>query len=214
MAKLKICQQVRENLRYLMSINLDALASEDEMQELGKRLPYPMNYSCGCTQGCFVSPEYATVIKWEIDPDEEACWSSLRRYEIAEEMGVADILLPLKYVGDSKNGTALFVQTKFSFAHCDLSGHQRSQFKKNNIQIKDRLVAKIDYDCYKSRLPWDWTSSALRVYGKRFMRKFEEFTCVCKVNDLHSANVGYLHNKPIIIDYAGYCTGWQFDEES
>lgn len=212
MNKMNICQQVRANIAWLSNISFDDFGSirdEEAMAEIGNSMPYPMGYSCGCTQGCFVSPNYNAVIKFEIDDSERACYYSLLKYQIAEEMGVAEILLPLESVGASNDGINLYIQPKFSSAHCDLSWSMSRKYNRQNDNVKERLAYKVIRNCYDSRLCRAWVESALRVYGKKFMRRFEEFTCRCEVNDLHQANVGYIGNRPVIIDYAGYCTGWE-----
>ena len=50
----------------------------------------------------------------------------------------------------------------------------------------------------------DWFLFVYATYGKEFCKRFINWANDNKVNDLHDCNVGFLHNKPIILDYAGY----------
>lgn len=206
---MKVCQQVRQNLEYLASIDFGNVSNEDAMEKIGNSMPFPMEFHSGCTQGCFVNPNYSTVIKFEIDTTERACYFSTVRYAIAEEMEVSAILLPVEFAGESKDGVEFYVQPKFKVAHCDLEWSESRRYNRYNANVDERLAYRVMRNCYDSRLSRAWVESAIRVYGKRFMKRFEDFTCRCEVNDLHQANVGYIGNRPVIIDYAGYCTGWE-----
>lgn len=209
MTTMKICQQVRQNLEYLTTIDFHNVSNEAEMVKIGESMPFPMAFHSGCTQGAFVHEDFNAVIKFEIDSSERACHFSMVRYKIAQEMGVSAILLPVEFAGESKNGIELYIQPKFKVAHCDLEWSENRRYNRYNSNVNERLAYKIMRNCYDSRLSRAWVESAIRVYGKRFMKRFEEFTRRCEVNDLHQANVGYIGNRPVIIDYAGYCTGWE-----
>ena len=49
-----------------------------------------------------------------------------------------------------------------------------------------------------------WTARAYQIYGKKFMKKFAELTNTYGINDLHQGNTGYLNNRPVLLDFAGY----------
>lgn len=49
-----------------------------------------------------------------------------------------------------------------------------------------------------------WACMALTLYGKKLCRKLCAFIVENAINDLHTSNIGYNHNKPIILDFSGY----------
>lgn len=48
----------------------------------------------------------------------------------------------------------------------------------------------------------------LTLYGKKLCRKLCAFIVENAINDLHTSNIGYNHNKPIILDFSGYDRGY------
>lgn len=50
----------------------------------------------------------------------------------------------------------------------------------------------------------NWILDAVQCYGLLKVKEFLKFIHDNKINDLHSSNLGYYEDKPIIIDYAGY----------
>ena len=49
-----------------------------------------------------------------------------------------------------------------------------------------------------------WVHEFLEVYGEDTFEEFTNFLTCFGINDLHSGNVGYWNNKPVIFDYSGY----------
>ena len=45
---------------------------------------------------------------------------------------------------------------------------------------------------------------AINWYGENEIEKLLKFINDEKINDLHSGNLGYLNDRPVIVDYAGY----------
>lgn len=56
------------------------------------------------------------------------------------------------------------------------------------------------------RFPNTWLELCLEKFDYD-VNKFKNFICFLDDNfsDLHSSNIGYLDDQPVIIDYAGYC---------
>ena len=49
-----------------------------------------------------------------------------------------------------------------------------------------------------------WASMAIVLYGKRKCKALCKFIIENSINDLHYSNIGYLKDKPIILDFSGY----------
>jgi hypothetical protein len=138
---------------------------------------------------------------------EDYCQAEIRAYESAKEFRVERILLPIELYYTTSTGISIYKQPKYSFSTSD--GDYNLGYNKyldhRNIPNHKPIVRKITRECYDGRrISEQWMARVLQLYGKKFCRSFEAWTMENDVNDLHNSNTGWLNNKPIILDYAGY----------
>ena len=75
---------------------------------------------------------------------------------------------------------------------------------------EDLSYDEVDYtitlckDAGVTPLKDNWVFDAIQYYGLLKVKEFLKFLHNNKINDLHSNNLGYYKDQPIIIDYAGY----------
>ena len=178
----------------------------DDFFEMGEKLNCKV--SSGATRRVFIFPKLGVVIKF---PDESTdyCEQEVRFYESAKAYGVERLLLPIEKVGVTKGGIPLYIQPIYKFTIAEMGYRQQervaNRFRKTR---KVATVGAVSRGCYyvPNR---DWVARAIQIYGKKFMRSFEEWTNTNHVNDLHSQNIGYIGNfRPVLIDYAGYNNWW------
>lgn len=162
-------------------------------------------FNNGATRCAFIFHEEKVVFKFPFynRTNRDYCEMELEYYESAKDYGVEKILLPIYYMGRTAEGIPIYLQPMFTKPECELRYHEELEIE-NKVNVPKSLVDKVRRNCYDRSLPRRWTGRAIQIYGKKFMRKFERWTNVCEVNDLHSGNVGYLDRQPVIIDYAGY----------
>ena len=138
---------------------------------------------------------------------EDYCQAEIRAYESAKKFHVERILLPIELYHTTTTGIAIYKQPKYSFSTSDGDynlGYD-SYLNRRNTPINCSVVKKITRECCDgNRISRRWMARVLQLYGKKFCRSFEEWTMENNVNDLHNSNTGWLNNKPIILDYAGY----------
>ena len=138
---------------------------------------------------------------------EDYCQAEIRAYESAKAYRVERILLPIELYHTTSTGIAVYKQPKYSFSTSDgdYNCNYDVYLNRRNIPAHRPIVRKITDECRDGdRISRRWMARVLQLYGKKFCRSFEAWTMENNVNDLHNSNTGWLDNKPIILDYAGY----------
>ena len=62
-------------------------------------------------------------------------------------------------------------------------------------------------------------NTTIREIARELQTKYDDYYCTVyfgfiieavenAINDLHTSNIGYNHNKPIILDFSGYDRGY------
>lgn len=49
-----------------------------------------------------------------------------------------------------------------------------------------------------------WLKDFLEFFGEEILKQLYNFIDTYNINDLHTGNVGYIGNRPVLIDYSGY----------
>lgn len=49
-----------------------------------------------------------------------------------------------------------------------------------------------------------WLTDFIQYYGVDMFAKFSQFIQKKSINDLHNGNIGYIGNRPVLIDYSGW----------
>ena len=138
---------------------------------------------------------------------EDYCQVEIRAYESAKKFRVERILLPIELYYTTSTGIAIYKQPKYSFSTSEGEYNRgyNTYLNNRNTPRHRPIVRKVTSECYEGhRISAQWMARVLQLYGKKFCRSFEAWTVENNVNDLHNSNTGWLNNKPIILDYAGY----------
>lgn len=138
---------------------------------------------------------------------EDYCQAEIRAYESAKKFRVERILLPIELYHTTTIGIAIYKQPKYSFSTSDGEYNRcyNTYLNNRNTPYHKPIIHKVTNECYDGcRISRHWMARVLQLYGKKFCRSFEAWTMENNINDLHNNNTGWLDNKPIILDYAGY----------
>lgn len=162
----------------------------------------------GATRFCVVFNNWDYVIKIPRlgNVKYNYCDRELSNYELAKKYRVERICLPIELYGEAESGIPLYIQPKYTTSSNNLSERKKGivQKKINKLTTKP-IFNKIRSSCFDGyRINSLWLARVTQLYGKKFMLSFEKWLEEAKINDLHEENTGYLDNKPIILDYAGY----------
>ena len=74
---------------------------------------------------------------------------------------------------------------------------QIEEFKNSTTSEKCK---QLGVGCFNSC----WLSDFLDYFGEDIFQKFMKFIDKQNIGDLHSDNIGYIGNRPVLIDYSGY----------
>lgn len=160
----------------------------------------------GATRWAFVFVKHQLVVKFPKydETDEDYCEIEMRNYNRAKEYHIEKCLLPVEYAGTTESDIPIYIQPMYttSLDRLDYAVQHKWQEKAKKLH-RSPIVSKVRSGCHYAPNQL-WIERAIQIYGKRFMKSFQQWSHACEVNDLHSSNVGFLRKQPIIIDYAGY----------
>lgn len=196
----------QENLSKL----INSLSSLSEDFDTDDAIKVSRDLSCnvywGATRWCFVFPDDDFVYKiprfYSVSYD--YCAREVHNYNLAKEYRVERILLKIEHVITLENGISIYKQQKFDFDDYDASRLFIDKIANKCESTTGEIPKKSRFHCYDSDINYLWYSRMIQLYGKKFARSFERFSKAAKVNDLHTANIGWKNDKPIILDYGGF----------
>lgn len=166
----------------------------------------------GATKLCLVPKHADFVIKWsityyDISDDWDEALEEVSIYNKAVEAGLG-MFFPKTEVFCAVNGITFVIQEKVDFSALHLPASKADRYTYQTKTVSPAIVEKMN-DCFCSlhrgrSLDDTWASMAIVLYGKRKCKALCQFIAQHEINDLHLANIGYLKNKPIILDFSGY----------
>ena len=162
-----------------------------------------LKFHTGATRCCFTCSDWNYVIKFDLYKKGTYCQTELRNYERAKFYRVEQVLLPVERHAILDNGIEIYFQTPYTSSYSNCSKDVARELEKAkdamNRKLFNRMCASMNYDIADR-----WVARVVQLYGKKFLKSFQEWRKECEVNDLHRGNIGFLGNRPIILDYAGY----------
>lgn len=174
-----------------------------------------MQYASGAFKKCFVFENEPFVLKFPFDfcpftkqdeykRERNACEDEIEIYNKALEAGVEKILLKTEFIGYSKGGTPLYIQPKITTTMNDCSKLLKKKYDRITKTVTDEMCDKVKDGMYYHSTSNIWVKMLIVIYGKKFALQFEKFSRSIQLGDLHHANIGFLGNNPVILDY-NYC---------
>jgi hypothetical protein len=168
-----------------------------------------LHYSFGATRFVIWDDSWRSVLKMNLSAEYDEvdyCQLEVSNYQEACEMGIEKILLETRKLADIGNGDGIYIQTRYDSDYSRLSASQKQKLERMTRKIVQCVIFERSKNlCYDNHRISDlWYARAYQMYGKQFMKRFEEWTVRFKIGDLHRHNVGFLNGQPILLDYAGY----------
>lgn len=189
--------------------------------DVQKRLddtPYKDDFKLyhGVTKICLVNENDDFIVKWSHDKwgDVDEGMNEVELYKKAKAIGL-DMFFPETKLLGKVNDVNIIAQKKYDFSAYAVQNEMKydsteRKYKKITQTVTNRIYDKM-YDGFHYEggyclRPLDrlWAKMCISIYGKKLVKKLCDFIAENKINDLHSENIGYLKNKPIIIDFGGY----------
>jgi hypothetical protein len=167
-----------------------------------------VSYSEGATKGCFIFKNF--VLKFNLEDGDsrridDCVGRELEIYNKAKEKGLEKILVPTYPFYTNCYGITFIKQQKISCSIDSQSGKKRKENVNKCKNVSNKAIYKVRRGFYKRTCSnSQWLARAIQIYGKNFMKDFEQFTHEYQINDLHYGNIGYIGKLPVILDFSGY----------
>lgn len=125
------------------------------------------------------------------------CAIEVQRYHKAAALGLANCFAKIDFIG-CINDYPIYVQEKCStFSSC----RTKHSYSKEE-RIKTLKCCKEDHPFW---IDDNWLTDFRFYYGEEMLINFSYWIHKLKWDDdLRSENIGYIKNKPVLIDYAGF----------
>ena len=165
----------------------------------------------GASKLCIVPKHSNFVIKWSISYSSEEghdeAYDEVLIYEKAVKAGL-EMFFPKTEVFCTYNGVIFVIQDKIDFSSLNTPSAIEDRYLYKTKTVSSAIIEKME-DCFSSivrgrDLDTLWASMAIVLYGKKKCKALCRFVIENESNDLHRSNIGYLKNKPIILDFSGY----------
>lgn len=167
----------------------------------------------GASKLCLCNDGGEYVCKWVTDDRYNEAVQEAKVYAKAIEAGL-EKFFPYTEIAFEMNGITFVFQEKVQYSVNNLPCSVHAKFAKQcrtSLNSEKRIWKKMEKEFqragdkdYVRELDQLWACMALSIYGKKLCRKLCAFIIENAINDLHDSNIGYNHNKPIILDFSGY----------
>ena len=166
----------------------------------------------GASKICIVPKHADFVIKWSTsclsgEEGYDEAYDEVLIYEKAIREGL-EMFFPKTEILCTIGGINFVVQEKIDFSALNTPRNKDSKYLYKTRTVSPAIIDKID-TCFQSihrgrSIDTTWASMAIVIYGKRKCKALCKFVIENGINDLHLSNIGYLKDKPVILDFSGY----------
>ena len=166
----------------------------------------------GASKLCIVPKHADFVVKWSTayctnEEDYDEAYEEVLIYQKATKVGL-EMFFPKTEVLCTVNGVVFVVQEKIDFSAINTPRSKEDKYLYKTRTVSPAIIDKID-TCFQSirrgrSIDTTWASMAIVIYGKRKCKALCKFVIENGINDLHLSNIGYLKDKPVILDFSGY----------
>ena len=192
------------------------------VQPFSEKYKKPFDYATGATKGVLIFEQLGFVIKIPFCRNSEDCeynstygeyeccyftgadtdngWdyceAEANKYERAEEEGLAQCFAKTKKIGNI-DGYPIYMQ--------ELADIYKSiDYQSSHTEEDSRQVSSICNSNNFYMFNIEWLSDAFHYYGEKMFHKLLEFIRTVGINDLHDGNIGYIGNRPVLVDYSSF----------
>lgn len=192
------------------------------VQPFSEKYKKPFDYATGATKGVLIFEQLGFVIKIPFCRNSEDCeynsaygeykccyftgadtdngWdyceAEANKYKRAEEEGLAQCFAKTKKIGDI-DGCPIYMQ--------ELADIYKSiDYQSSHTEEDSRQVSSICNSNNFYMFNIEWLSDAFHYYGEKVFHKLLEFIRTVGINDLHDGNIGYIGNRPVLVDYSSF----------
>ena len=190
----------------------------DVVQPFSEKYKKPFNYATGATKGVLIFEQLGFVIKIpfcrnsedyddyyeccnyftgaDTDNGWDYCEAEADKYQRAKEEGISMCFAKTEKIGEI-DGYPIYMQELASiYKNVD---YQSSHTEEDSRQVNSICDSNNFYIFNR-----EWLSDAFHFYGEKIFHKLLEFIRTVGINDLHDGNIGYIKNRPVLVDYSSF----------
>lgn len=123
------------------------------------------------------------------------CMSELLIYNLAKKEKIEKIFCKTRFLG-CVNNYPIYIQERAN-----------PIYLMDGIRYSDHRTDRISEYCHQRNFQIFhsvWMADALEYYGQKIFNNAMSFIKYNHINDLHNENIGYIGNRPVLIDFSGY----------
>ena len=167
---------------------------------------YKIKVESGCTRGVIIPPNENYIIKFDIDWKDHFCEVEALNYRKAKRAGLEKFFAAMRFL------------VRFNFGGFRMDFY--IQEKVDEMMVDNNSIYRSDYDCsedYEAALeegeasesnedcvPYGWADRVIDYFGSNTYYRIIDFLNDNDINDVHSGNVGFMGDRCVIFDFAGY----------
>lgn len=190
----------------------------DVVQPFSEKYKKPFNYATGATKGVLIFEQLGFVIKIpfcrnsedyddyyeccnyftgaDTDNGWDYCEAEADKYQRAEEEGISMCFAKTEKIGEIY-GYPIYMQELASI-------YKNVDYQSSHTEEDSRQVNSICDSNNFYIFNIEWLSDAFHFYGEKIFHKLLEFIRTVGINDLHDGNIGYIENRPVLVDYSSF----------
>lgn len=188
------------------------------VQPFSEKYKKPFDYATGATKGVLIFEQLGFVIKIpfcrnsedyddyykccnyftgaDTDNGWDYCEAEANKYQRAEEEGISMCFAKTEKIGEI-DGYPIYMQELASI-------YKNVDYQSSHTEEDSRQVNSICDSNNFYIFNIEWLSDAFHFYGEKIFHKLLEFIRTVGINDLHDGNIGYIKNRPVLVDYSSF----------
>lgn len=211
-----IKRYVKENytklLRFIGDVTEECLYDEDKLNttifdHFGEVL-YDLDE--GASKKVIIFKELGFVIKWDDSGDS---WREANLYTEAVYEGLEDFFPFTSHICEHLNCDWVvqeIAKPYYSYKKTEMVKRAtKAHIRDEAVEILFNIFSDIP-NCSRLGYPNHlWIAISARFFGLTLMGKLARFVQKNRINDLHNGNIGFIGDRPVLIDFCGY--HWEDD---
>lgn len=143
----------------------------------------------------FASEEYF----YEEEFDGDYCGREERISNCAYEEDLIECFAAVECIG-KYDDYFIYKQEKATCIFSDIEDEKKDSLTKEKKDSIRSRCTELNIYCFNIC----WIDDFLSFFGEEIFKQFNAFIESYHINDLHNSNIGYIGNRPVLIDYSGY----------
>ena len=134
------------------------------------------------------------------------CAAEYNLYKNAEAQGLSDCFAAVDVLETNLKYPVYMQEKAVSFSDYYYD-EESDHYSEDESKYTDEQLNSTKEKCKENKISNFnnlWLTDFIQYYGVDIFIKFSQFIRENNINDLHDGNIGYIGNRPVLIDYSGW----------